>query len=84
MQATKEVNPHPRIAPYVNIWIVTFFFFFFFFFFRKIETLKDITNPSCISIRNNHDFSSNHTPLIPHQPCNVLGLFVVLQNTIHI
>jgi hypothetical protein len=30
MQTTKEVNPHPRIAPCVNMWIVTFLFFFFF------------------------------------------------------
>ena len=29
MQATKEVNPHPRIAPSVNMWSVTFLFFFF-------------------------------------------------------
>ena len=28
MQTTKEVNPHPRIAPCVNMWSVTFFFFF--------------------------------------------------------
>ena len=31
MQATKEVNPHPCIASYINMWSVTFFFFFFFF-----------------------------------------------------
>ena len=31
MQATKQVNPHPRIAPYVNMWSVTFMFLFFFF-----------------------------------------------------
>ena len=31
MQASKEVNPHFRIAPCVNIWSVTFFFFVFFF-----------------------------------------------------
>jgi hypothetical protein len=29
-QTTKEVNPHPRIAPCVNMWSATFFFFFFF------------------------------------------------------
>ena len=29
MQTTKEVNPHPRIAPCVNMWSVFFFFFFF-------------------------------------------------------
>jgi hypothetical protein len=33
MQTIKEVNPHPRIAPCVNMWSVFFFFFFFFFFF---------------------------------------------------
>jgi len=33
MQTTKEVNPHPRIAPCVNMWSVTFLFLFFFFFF---------------------------------------------------
>ena len=27
MQTTKEVNPHPRIAPSVNMWSVFFFFF---------------------------------------------------------
>jgi hypothetical protein len=27
---TKEVNPHPHIAPCVNMWSVTFLFFFFF------------------------------------------------------
>ena len=30
MQTTKEVNPHPRIAPCVNMWSVTFLFLFFF------------------------------------------------------
>jgi hypothetical protein len=29
MQTIKEVNPHPRIAPCVNMWSTTFFFFFF-------------------------------------------------------
>jgi hypothetical protein len=29
MQITQEINPHPRTAPCVNIWSVTFFFFFF-------------------------------------------------------
>jgi hypothetical protein len=33
MQATKEVNPHPRIAPCVNTWSVTFLFLLFLFFF---------------------------------------------------
>ena len=28
MQTTKEVNPHPHIAPCVNMWSVFFFFFF--------------------------------------------------------
>jgi hypothetical protein len=28
-QTTKEVNPHPRIAPCVNMWSVTILFFFF-------------------------------------------------------
>jgi hypothetical protein len=28
MQTTKEVNPHPHIAPCVNMWSVTFFIFF--------------------------------------------------------
>jgi hypothetical protein len=32
MQTIKEGNPHPRIAPCVNMWSVAFFFFFFFFF----------------------------------------------------
>jgi hypothetical protein len=27
MQTTQEVNPHPRIAPSVNMWSVFFFFF---------------------------------------------------------
>ena len=31
MQTAKEVNPHPRIAPCVNMWSVTFLFLFFFF-----------------------------------------------------
>jgi hypothetical protein len=34
MQTIKEVNPHPHIAPYVNMWSV--FFFFFFFFLRHL------------------------------------------------
>jgi hypothetical protein len=37
MQTTKEVNPHPHIAPCANMWNVTFLFLllllFFFFFF---------------------------------------------------
>ena len=28
IQTTKEVNLHPRIVPYVNMWNVIFFFFF--------------------------------------------------------
>jgi hypothetical protein len=28
LQTTKQVNPHPRIAPCVNMWIFFFFFFF--------------------------------------------------------
>jgi hypothetical protein len=32
MQTTQEVNPHPRIAPCVNMWRVTFSFFVFYFF----------------------------------------------------
>ena len=28
MHTTKEVSPHPHIAPYVNMWSVAFFFFF--------------------------------------------------------
>jgi hypothetical protein len=31
MQTTQEVNPHPRIAPCVNMWSVTFLFLFLFF-----------------------------------------------------
>jgi hypothetical protein len=31
LQTIQEVNPHPRIAPCVNMWSVFFFFFFFFF-----------------------------------------------------
>ena len=31
MQTTKEINPHPCIAPYVNMWSATFLFVFFFF-----------------------------------------------------
>jgi hypothetical protein len=33
MQTTKDVNPHPHIAPCVSMWSVTFFLFFFFFFY---------------------------------------------------
>ena len=32
MQTTKEVNPHSCIAPYVNMWSVTFLFLFVFSF----------------------------------------------------
>jgi hypothetical protein len=28
MQTTQEVNPHPRIAPCVNMWSVTFSLFY--------------------------------------------------------
>ena len=31
MQCPKEVNPHPRIVPCVNMWSVTFLFLFFFY-----------------------------------------------------
>jgi hypothetical protein len=31
MQSTKEVSPHPRIAPCVNMWSVTFLFLLLFF-----------------------------------------------------
>ena len=37
MQTTKEVNPHPRIAPCVNMWSAIFFFFFFFLFMPLVE-----------------------------------------------
>ena len=33
IQTTLEVNPHPCIAPCVNMWSVTYLFLFFFFFF---------------------------------------------------
>ena len=33
MQTIKEVNPHPRIVPCVNMWSVTFLFLFLLFFF---------------------------------------------------
>jgi hypothetical protein len=32
MQTTKEVNPHPDMAPCVNMWSVSFSFSFLFFF----------------------------------------------------
>ena len=32
MQTTQEVNPHPHIAPCVNMWNATFLFLFFFYF----------------------------------------------------
>ena len=32
VQTTQEVNPHPRIAPCVNMWSATFLFFFSFSF----------------------------------------------------
>jgi hypothetical protein len=28
MQTTQEINPHPHIAPCVNMWSATFLFFF--------------------------------------------------------
>jgi hypothetical protein len=31
MQTIKEVNPHPRIVPCVNMWSATLLFFVFFF-----------------------------------------------------
>ena len=33
VEITKEVNPHPHIAPCVNMGSVTFLFLFFFFFY---------------------------------------------------
>ena len=32
MPTTKEVNPHPCIAPCINMWSITFLFLFFLFF----------------------------------------------------
>jgi hypothetical protein len=37
MQTTQAVNPHPHIAPCVNMWSVTFFFFFSFFLMPLFE-----------------------------------------------
>jgi hypothetical protein len=37
MQTTKEVNPHPHMAPCVNMLCVTFLFLFFVFFMSLIE-----------------------------------------------
>ena len=37
MQTTKEINPHPRIAPCVNMWSVTFLNLFFFFFYYLLN-----------------------------------------------
>jgi hypothetical protein len=39
MQTTKEVNPHPRIAPCVNMWSVTFLLFFLLFFLYQLLNL---------------------------------------------
>ena len=37
LQTTQEVNPHPHIAPCVNMWCVTFLIFFFFFLCHFVE-----------------------------------------------
>jgi hypothetical protein len=36
MQTTKEANPHPHIAPCVNMWSITFLFLFFFCNFLNV------------------------------------------------
>ena len=40
VEITKEVNPHPHIAPCVNMGSVTFLFLFFFFFFYLCHLLN--------------------------------------------
>ena len=40
MQTIKEVNPHPRIAPHVNMKSVTFLFLFLFYFILLCQLLN--------------------------------------------
>ena len=49
MQSAKVVNPHPRIAPCVNMWSVTFLFLFFFFFFFFLWHLLNVGACICHS-----------------------------------
>jgi hypothetical protein len=40
MDTTQEVKPHPRIAPCVNMWSVTFLFLFLFLVFFLCHLLN--------------------------------------------
>ena len=42
MQTTKEVNPHPRIVPCVNMWSVFFSFFFFLLLLLLLSHLLNV------------------------------------------
>jgi hypothetical protein len=45
MQTTKKVNPHPHIAPCVNMWSVTFLFLFFFLCTQCMLVHASATSP---------------------------------------
>ena len=47
MQTTKEVNPHPCIAPCVNMWSVTFLLLFFFFLLTPLVECWCMHMPHC-------------------------------------
>jgi hypothetical protein len=42
MQITQEINPHPHIAPCVNMWSVTFLFFFLYHLLNVCACVRHI------------------------------------------
>ena len=65
MQTIKEVNPHSRIAPCVNMWSVTFLFLFFFFFFILCHLLN-VGDAYAISPRKAKRSEPHHTIKMLH------------------
>ena len=66
-QSTKEVNPHPRMAPCVNMWSVTFFFFFL----CHLLNVSACTTTTCVMWQRTMQLSQVTATKI--MPCIIYG-----------
>ena len=73
MQTTKEISPHPRSAPCVNVWSATFLFSFFFFLCHLLNVgacTRHITREGQVKWTTpHHTIQMLHFVLIRSVPC---------------
>ena len=71
---TKEVNPHPRITPRVNMWSVTFFLFFFFSYHIAQEGPTGVDRTNRDERRMNSNSTVSHATRILQYQASMLTL----------